>query len=118
MNNLWNNIREMEKILVLQHVAREVYGTLDPLLKEARLRTRYVNFDREPSCKPTLDKYSGLFIMGGPMGVYEKEKYSHLKVELRLVEEALKNGIPILGICLGAQIVWEFRTSGRPLRGN
>jgi len=95
----------MRKVLVLQHVAWENLSTLEPLLRGGGFRTRYVNFDRDPEISPTLEKYKGLFILGGPMGVYEKEKYSHLKTEIRLVEDALKNDIPILGICLGAQIL-------------
>jgi GMP synthase (glutamine-hydrolysing) len=39
------------------------------------------------------------------MGVYEAEEYQHIKVEMQLIEEALKKDIPILGICLGAQLL-------------
>lgn len=86
-------------------MAWENLSTLEPLLRERSFRTRYVNFERDPETSPTLEKYNGLFILGGPMGVYEKETYTHLKTEIRLVEQALKAEIPILGICLGAQIL-------------
>ena len=95
----------MRKVLVLQHVAWEPLGTLDPLLKKSGLRTRYVNFGREPDCVPDLEKYNGLIVLGGPMGVYETDKYPHLKTELVLMERALKTEIPVLGICLGAQLM-------------
>jgi GMP synthase (glutamine-hydrolysing) len=95
----------MRKVLVLQHVAWENLSTLEPLLRDGCFRTRYVNFGREPDIIPTLEKYNGLFVLGGPMGVYEKETYTHLKTEIRLVEQALKAEIPVLGICLGAQIL-------------
>jgi GMP synthase (glutamine-hydrolysing) len=39
------------------------------------------------------------------MGVYEADKYKHIRVEMRLIEEALKKEIPVLGICLGAQLL-------------
>lgn len=95
----------MRKILVIQHVAHEILGTLNPLLKERGFRIRYVNFGRDPDFVPSLQGYSGLILLGGPMGVYEVNKYPHLKEELRLIEEALKNELPILGICLGAQLI-------------
>lgn len=95
----------MRKVLVFQHVAHEILGTLNPLLKAQGLRIRYVNFDRNPDERPSLEKYNGLVVLGGHMGVYEAEEYKHIKVEIQLIEEALKKGIPILGICLGAQIL-------------
>lgn len=95
----------MRKVLVFQHVAHEILGTLNPLLKARGLRVRYVNFDRNPDEKPSVEKYDGLIVLGGQMGVYEADKYTHIKVEMQLIEQALKKGIPILGICLGAQIL-------------
>ncbi len=43
--------------------------------------------------------------MGGPMGVYETDRYPHLSGEMRLLERALPGGVPVLGICLGSQIL-------------
>lgn len=95
----------MRKVLVFQHVAHEILGTLNPLVKSRGLRARYVNFDRDPKANPSVQKYNGLIVLGGHMGVYEADKYTHIKVEMQLIEEALKKGIPVLGICLGAQIL-------------
>jgi len=91
--------------MVFQHVGHEPLGTLDPLLKAAALRIRYVNFAREPDSKPSLDSYDGLIVLGGPMGVYEAHQHPHLITEMRLIEAALKKKIPVLGICLGAQLL-------------
>jgi GMP synthase (glutamine-hydrolysing) len=68
-------------------------------------RIRYFNFDREPGAVPSLEKYRGLVVLGGWMGVYEADRYTHIKVECELIEQALKQEIPVLGICLGAQIL-------------
>lgn len=95
----------MRKVLVFQHVANRILGTLNPTLKERGLNMRYVNFERSPEENPTIDKYNGLIILGGHMGVYEADLYKHIKVEMQLIEEALKKDIPILGICLGAQLL-------------
>ncbi|MDD4974564.1 MAG: gamma-glutamyl-gamma-aminobutyrate hydrolase family protein [Bacteriovorax sp.] len=95
----------MRKVLVFQHVAHKILGTLNPTLKEHGLRIRYVNFERNPDEAPSLEKYHGLIVLGGHMGVYEAEIYKHIKIEMQLIEEALKKNIPILGICLGAQML-------------
>lgn len=95
----------MRKVLVFQHVANEILGTLNPALKQQGLRIRYVNFERDPNAAPSIDKYNGLIVLGGYMGVYEADQYTHIKTEMKLIEEALKKDVPILGICLGAQIL-------------
>jgi GMP synthase (glutamine-hydrolysing) len=95
----------LRKILIFKHVAHEVLGTLTPILREEGFRIRYINFDRTPDAAPSLDKYGGLVVFGGWMGVYEADRYPHIKVECKMIEAALKKDIPVLGICLGAQLV-------------
>lgn len=95
----------MRKVIVFQHVAHKILGTLNPALKNSRLNIRYINFERSPDHRPSIEKYNGLIILGGHMGVYEADKYKHIKIEMQLIEEALKKNIPILGICLGAQLL-------------
>jgi GMP synthase (glutamine-hydrolysing) len=93
------------KLLVFQHVAHEILGTLNPLFKSAGFRIRYVNFGRHPDAEPDLDGYRGLVVLGGPMNVDEVDQHPHLATEVRVVREAIERGIPILGICLGAQLI-------------
>jgi len=95
----------MSKVLIFQHVAYEILGTLNPLLKEHRYRLRYVNFDRHPHQQIDIAGYQGLIILGGPMNVDQEESCPHLREELRAIETALQADIPILGICLGAQLI-------------
>lgn len=95
----------MRKIMVVQHVAHEPLGTLNPMLKAAGFRIRYVNFGRHPDTVPSLEGYRGLIVLGGPMGVYETAKFPHLVHEMTMIEDALKRQIPILGICLGSQLL-------------
>lgn len=95
----------MRNIMIFQHVAHEILGTLNPLLKSAGFRIRYVNFERHPDLHPTLEGYNGLIVLGGPMGVYEEKKYPHLAYEMKMIEWAIRNDIPVLGICLGAQMI-------------
>jgi GMP synthase (glutamine-hydrolysing) len=95
----------MPKLLVCQHVAYEILGTLDPLLREAGFRIRYVNFGRDPQARPCLDSYDALIVLGGPMNVDEFERYPHLHTEVEMIGDAMRRGMPILGICLGAQLI-------------
>ena len=95
----------MKKLLVLQHVAHELLGTLNPLLKRAGFRIRYVNFARHPDAQPSLESYDGLIVLGGPMSVNDSNRLPHLVTELRLIEEAMRRDMPVLGICLGAQLI-------------
>ena len=46
-----------------------------------------------------------IVVLGGPMGVYEEEKYPWLADELRFLREALHAGFPVYGLCLGAQLM-------------
>jgi GMP synthase (glutamine-hydrolysing) len=95
----------VQRLLVLQHVAHEILGTLDPLLKRAGFRIRYVNFSRQPDLQPSLDGYDGLIILGGPMSVNDSDRLPHLSREMQLIEQAMKRYLPVLGICLGPQLI-------------
>lgn len=95
----------MPRLLVFQHVAHEILGTLDPLLRSHGFRIHYINFGRNPHAVPTLEGYNGLVVLGGPMNVDESALHPHLETELRLIAEAVEWGIPVLGICLGAQLL-------------
>ncbi len=48
---------------------------------------------------------AGLIVMGGPQAVYEQDRYPYLREELRLIERTLAAGKPILGVCLGSQLL-------------
>lgn len=93
------------KILVFQHVPYEPLGTLDPLLKEAGFRIRYVNFGRDPHQRPSLERYEALIVLGGPMNAHQIDTYPNLATEVDVIREAVDSGMSVLGICLGAQLL-------------
>ncbi|MCH7517674.1 MAG: type 1 glutamine amidotransferase [Candidatus Dadabacteria bacterium] len=95
----------MPRLLVLQHVAHEILGTLDPLLRDAGFRIKYVNFERHPDAEPELEGYDGLIVLGGPMNVDEVDKYPNLETEMNLIKRAVEKEFPILAICLGSQLL-------------
>ena len=95
----------MRKILVLQHVASEPLGHLDALLRRSGIRIRYVNFGRDPHARPDVARYDGLVVLGGPMNVDQAEHHPHLRTEIDVMREAVQRGKPVLGVCLGAQLL-------------
>jgi GMP synthase (glutamine-hydrolysing) len=95
----------MSRILVFQHVAAEPLGTLDPLIRRRGHRIRFVNFERQPDAQPSMERYNGLIVLGGPMNVEEQARRPHLRTELEVIDQALAQGKPVLGICLGAQLL-------------
>jgi GMP synthase (glutamine-hydrolysing) len=101
----------VRRLLVLQHVAHEILGTLDPLLRAACCRIRYVNFGREPDARPDPARYDGLIVLGGPMNCDQVERHRHLALEVECIREAIRRGRPALGICLGSQLIARGRSS-------
>ena len=92
-------------VLVLQHIAPETPGLVARELEACSLDLRFVRpFEGEPVPRDLGDA-AGLLIMGGPMGVYEVDRYPYLADEMRLIEQALAAKTPILGICLGSQLL-------------
>ena len=104
----------MPRIVVFQHVAVEPLGTLDALIRARGHRIRFHNFERDPDAQPNVDRYRGLVVLGGPMNVEDQHRRPHLKTELRAIERALAQGKPVLGICLGAQLL--AHVLGAPVR--
>ena len=95
----------MSKIWVLQHTACETLGAIADALEAEALAWQYVRVFEGKPVPAEIGDAGGLIVMGGPMGVYEQDRYPHLKDELRLIESALKSGKPVLGVCLGSQLL-------------
>ena len=95
----------MSDVIVLQHVACETIGTVDGSLAERKLPFRYVRSFEGESVPREMGDSPALIVMGGPMGVYEENRFPFLREELGLIESALRAGRPILGICLGSQLL-------------
>jgi len=91
--------------MVFQHVPYEPLGTLDPLIRQHRHRIRYVNFSRENDVVPDVSNYDALIVLGGPMNVDQTDEYPFLLTEIKAIQQALAEKVPILGICLGSQLL-------------
>lgn len=95
----------MPKALVFQHVEHESPGRFGYLMSLNGFDIHTVNFGAGDPVPQSVDGFSVLVVMGGPMGVYESEKYPYLAGEIGFVGEAVRRGAAVIGICLGAQIM-------------
>src|SRR5260370_4589094 len=95
----------MAKVYVLQHHPAENLGAIAEAWESAALAWQYVRvFDGHPV--PTdMKGAGGLIVMGGPEAVYQLDRYPYLRAEMALIENALKAGRPVLGVCLGSQLL-------------
>jgi GMP synthase (glutamine-hydrolysing) len=93
------------EVLVLRHVPHEHLGTLADTLRANNLTYEYINFYANESPNISIDESSGLIILGGPMNVYETDRYPFLETEDKLIKKAIEENTPVLGICLGAQLI-------------
>ncbi len=91
--------------LVLRHVQAEGLGLLANVLRELGIHHRYLDLPRGDPPPKDLRGVGGLIVLGGPMAVYEADRHQFLRVENGLVERALTAGRPVLGVCLGAQLI-------------
>lgn len=93
-----------EEVVVLRHAPWEGLGAFAAGLEEWEIGWRYVDlFAGEPV--PDLRAARVVFVMGGPMGVYDSGRYPFLSRELNAIREAVRENVPTLGVCLGAQLV-------------
>lgn len=99
------NKRHPPLVLVLQHVPCETPGVIGEVLSAESISTEIVRIFEGKKVPDELEEAAGIVIMGGPMGVYEQNRHPFLRQEIRLIEEALKKEKPILGICLGSQLL-------------
>lgn len=93
-------------VLIVQHVPWEKPGRILDNLEDLHLDVQTVNIAEEKKSKlPSYDELCGVVIMGGPMGAQDYDQYPGLKNEAKLVRAAVSAGKPVLGVCLGHQII-------------
>lgn len=95
----------LHRVWVLQHTPLEDLGTIEDSLRGHGIGFEYIETYAGKRVPLEMAGKAGLIIMGGPMGVYEEAQFPFLHDEMRLMESALSAGAPILGICLGSQLL-------------
>jgi GMP synthase (glutamine-hydrolysing) len=95
----------MTTVRAIQHVGPEGLGRIASALAASQIDVIVTRVDRGEAVPDDVDDAHALVVMGGPMSVYEANRHAHLRDELRLLERALRRGVPVLGVCLGAQLL-------------
>lgn len=91
------------RVLAFRHVPFEGAGYLGAAVEERRLSLEYVDLYRPDARFPETADAAGLIFLGGPMSVNDGLPF--LERELEVIRKALDRGQPVLGICLGSQLI-------------
>ncbi len=95
----------MKTVLVLRHLAFEDLGSLGMVLAERGYQARYLDIGVAALSEVDALADDLLVVLGGPIGVYEDAAYPYVREELALLQQRLAAQKPVLGICLGAQLM-------------
>lgn len=95
----------MRKATALIHVDFEDFGTLGAALKDAGYAVNVVNACTGDLHASSIADSDLLAVFGGPVGVYDQQAYPFLAVELEIIRLRLAQKRPLLGVCLGAQLM-------------
>jgi GMP synthase-like glutamine amidotransferase len=108
------------RIALLQHVAFEGPGAIADWTQERDHVLDVTRFDLGAAA-PEATGFDALIVMGGPMGVHDDERYVWMAREKLLIKRTIDASKPVLGICLGAQLIADvmgarvFRNAEREL---
>jgi GMP synthase-like glutamine amidotransferase len=109
----------MNPVLCVRNDRDDTLGIAVPGLADAGVPLiRLDAFEAEPRW-PGLDQIGGLVVFGGEMNADETERYPYLLTQRQLMRQAVDAGLPVLGICLGAQMlarVFGARVYRAPVR--
>ena len=102
-----------KKILSIINIDIETLGTLEPLFRSDGFQIEEIKA-QEHSIPINTHQYCAIIILGGPMAVYDNLGY--LTREQELIRNAVRNEVPVLGICLGSQLIAQA-IGGRVYKG-
>jgi GMP synthase (glutamine-hydrolysing) len=90
-------------VRAFQHTPSEPLGYFEHIFSEEAIPFDYTRlWDNDPV---SARKATHLVFLGGPMSVNEEEDLPWLKEEKELIRQAVKKRVPVLGLCLGAQLI-------------
>jgi GMP synthase-like glutamine amidotransferase len=102
------------RVLAFRHVPFEGLGLIEPALRLRHIEVDYADLYRPGAATPDIGRYDALIFMGGPMSVNDDLPFVHQ--EMAFIQQGIARRQPILGICLGAQLI--ARAMGATVRRN
>lgn len=97
----------------MQNIACETLGKLEQMFRSDGFEIEKI-ITRSESVPIKSKDYAAIVILGGPMAVYDN--LPHLQQVQELIRDAIKNNIPVLGVCLGSQLIAQA-AGGRVYKG-
>jgi GMP synthase-like glutamine amidotransferase len=92
------------RIHYFQHVPFEGIACIEDWINLHNYKVSSTRF-YDNQLPPAMEEFDWLIIMGGPMGVYDEEKFPWLKTEKAFIRDAIAHNKTVIGICLGAQLI-------------
>lgn len=93
----------MKPVIIFRHALTEGAGYLGNFLTEKQIPWRMIRIDQGDPLPATMQQFSGMVLMGGPMSVNDDLPW--ITPLLTLINEAYQADIPLLGHCLGGQLI-------------
>ena len=93
----------MKRVVIVRHAAHEGPGYCANFLDQRNIAHRLVRVDANDAVPQSLDGISGLVLMGGPMSVNDDLPW--IPQVVRLIQQAIAHDVPVLGHCLGGQLM-------------
>ena len=88
----------------LKHVPYEGLGSMAILLSANSCELTHTCLYEDQSL-PSIHDLDALIVMGGPMGVHDEDEHPWLTLEKEFIESVIERDVPVLGVCLGAQLI-------------
>jgi|SRR5581483_1262362 len=104
----------MSHVTCFQHIDCEGPGSLAEVFKSHRIEMEILKPFKGDAVPDRIG--DGLVVLGGPMGVYEEKKFPWMTAELKAIRKCLDASLPVLGICLGSQML-AHAAGGQVFRG-
>jgi len=92
------------RIHCFQHAPFEGLGEIARWIQAIGGRASFTRLFEKPQW-PAAGSVDFLVVMGGPMNVYEYRQYPWLRAEKEFISRQIERGVPVLGVCLGAQLL-------------
>jgi GMP synthase (glutamine-hydrolysing) len=94
----------MPRLVILHHLDKNFLGNAGPPLRESGLEIEERDLKRGDPL-PSLEETDALLSLGGDQSVLDLARYDYLQAETELLREAVARDIPVLGVCLGGQLL-------------